>query len=253
MANQQQDPKRVSTGVCRLSYCFLTKKRPAREPGEKEKYSVTILIPKSDMATKQRIDAAFTAAVQEGVTGKWGGVRPPQIANPVYDGDGLRPQGEPFPAECKGHWVLTASTENKPEIVDVAMNYILDPTQIYSGMFARVSVRFFAYLKNGKKGIGAGLGNVMKMADGEPLSGRTDAASDFGEPLPLPGDFNQPYAAPAPQYQAPQYPQPMQQGFPQGQGGYGQPYGTPTPAPAPQYQAIDPITGKPVIGGVMGI
>ena len=49
----------------------------------------------------------------------------------------------------------------------------------YSGMYGRVTIRFFGYSNSGNKGVGCGLGNVLKTRDGEPLSGLTSAASDF--------------------------------------------------------------------------
>ena len=103
------DIKRVVTGKVRLSYAHLITPR-AQKQGDKLKYSTTLLIHKSDVATKQKIDVAISAAIQEGVASKWNGARPAQPAIPIYDGDGVRPTGEYFSAECKGHWVMTASS-----------------------------------------------------------------------------------------------------------------------------------------------
>ena len=90
----------------------------------------------------------------------------------------------PFGEECKGHWVFTASSKIQPEIVDLNINPILDPTEIYSGLYARVGVTFFAYNASGKKGIGCGLETVQKLQDGEPLSNRASASDDFGSIQP---------------------------------------------------------------------
>lgn len=47
-------------------------------------------------------------------------------------------------------------------------------------MYAHVTVRFFPYANFGARGIGCGLGNVMKTADGEPLGfKRSNAMQDF--------------------------------------------------------------------------
>ena len=229
----QMDKKRVVTGKVRLSYVHVF--NPYTPPGGGEpKYSVTLLIPKSDVATKQRIDAAIQAAIEEGVQKRWNGVRPPQIPVPIYDGDGVRPSdGMPFGEECKGHWVTTASSKHKPEVVDVNLNPIIDQTQVYSGIYGRVSVQFFAYNAAGKKGIGCGLGNIQKLEDGEPLGGRRSAADDFGICLTTQQPVYQQPQQPTYQ-QAPIYPQ------------------QPTPA-QPAQQQIDPITGKPIQGGIMGL
>ncbi len=230
-----QNPQHVVTGKARLSYAHLF--QPYANPnaaGAEPKYSVTILLPKGDVATKQRIDQAVQAAIAAGVASKWNGIRPPQIAIPVYDGDGARPSdGMPFGDECKGHWVFTASSKQPPQIVDAALNPIINQTEVYSGVYGRVSVQFFPYANSGKKGIGCGLVNVQKLEDGEPLGGRTTAADDFGG-----------YAGNAPAAQnyaqtnrGPVYPQ--------------QPVAYP-PQPAAPVQ-YDPITGKPLNGGVMGL
>lgn len=171
----------LTTGEVRISYEHLLKPY-AQQPGADEKFSATILIPKSDAATKQRIDAAVQAAIAEGVSSKWGGVRPPQPSVPIHDGDGLRPNGEAFGEECRGCWVMTASSKQRQDIVDISLNPIIEPTEVYSGMYAKVCLNFFAYNSNGKKGIGCGLGPVQKTRDGEPLGGRVTAAEVFGAP-----------------------------------------------------------------------
>ena len=171
---------------------------------------MTLLIPKTDVATKADIDAAIQAATAAGVGKSWGGVRPPVLATPIHDGDGVRQSGEPFGDECRGHWVMTASSKQKPQVVDSTLSEIINQSDIYSGMYARVTVRFFTYNSNGKKGVGCGLGNVMKVADGEPLSGHASAESDFaGLAQPAPAYPQQPaYAPQRPAYapQAPAYP-----------------------------------------------
>lgn len=176
----------VTTGEVRLSYVHLFKPYAA-VPGQEEKYSVTVLVPKTDAATKTRIDAAIEAAKQKGITGKWNGQCPPIVPIPVYDGDGVRPSdGMPFGPECKGHWVFTASAkaDYPPEVVDAQGSPIINQSEVYSGIYAYVNVEFFPYLFGGaKKGIGCGLGPVMKRRDGEPLGGSAPtAAQAFGTP-----------------------------------------------------------------------
>ncbi|MDD4600752.1 MAG: DUF2815 family protein [Negativicutes bacterium] len=259
MGNQQANNTEVVTGEVRLSYVNLC--QAFARPGQDPKFSTTILLPKADVATKQRIDAAINAAIQKGVSDKWNGVRPPVLGIPIHDGDGVRPSdGMPFGAECKGHWVFTASASatRKPEVVDMNMNPIINQSEIYSGMYGRVAVNFFPYNQNGKKGIGCGLGPVQKLRDGETLAGGISAAQAFGgapaqpqQQFATPAQPQQPqYQAqyqmqptaptqtytPAPQYQAPVAPAPQQQ------------YAAPA-----QPQAIDPITGLPVQPPVMGL
>ncbi len=197
----------MTTGRARLSYEHLFKPY-AHQPGQDEKYSVTILIPKSDVATKQRIDFAIAAATNLGVSKCWNGAKPPVVANPVYDGDGVRPNGDAFGDECKNHWVFTASSKTAPQIVDTGLNPIIDQSQVYSGIYARVSVNFFPYNSNGKRGVGCGLNAVQKLEDGEPLGGRVSVEEAFGATPAQPQ-----YQQPVQQYAQPQYQQPAPQQY----------------------------------------
>ncbi|MBQ4405254.1 MAG: DUF2815 family protein [Selenomonadaceae bacterium] len=176
-----KNPTRVLTGEVRLSYVNLVAPRAnVNDPNGTPKYSVTLLIPKTDTAVKQNIDASIEAAAKEAQTKLLGGVRPPIMPIPIHDGDGVRDNGTPYGPECKGHWVLTAATKNKPQVVHQSdINTELLPQDIYSGMYARVTINFFSYNRAGKKGIGCGLGNVMKTREGEPLAGTVSAAADF--------------------------------------------------------------------------
>ena len=244
------NPAHVVTGEVRLSYVFIL--RPKKKSGQnnREKYSVTILIPKRDIATRARIDAAIEAVTQIGSGKMWGG-RPDEVPVPIYDGDGVRPRGKgPFSPECKGHWVMTASSDTQPGIRDAALNPILNESEIYSGMYGRVGITFFAYYKEGNKGVGCALDNVQKLRDGVPLAGGPSADDDFCDapaaPAPAYTQATQPAYPPVqPQYaqpaiQQPAYAVPAPQGYAPATQGY-------PPAYAP-YGAVNPITGQPIAG-----
>ena len=211
----------IVTGEVRLSYVniFNAISRDGNDP----KYSVTILVPKTDVVTKQAIDNAIQQAMQEAINN---GIQlPPNPATPVHDGDGIRQNGEEFGPECKGHWVFTASSKNKPEVVDKNVQPILSPTAVYSGCYGRVSIRFYPYNSHGRKGIGCGLGNVQKLRDGEPLGGGTTAKQDFGAPVQSTTypQQAQPTTYPQQMQQPTTYPQQMQQpmAYQQQGNGYG--------------------------------
>ncbi len=225
----------VTTGKVRLSYVHVFKPY-AYQPGQEEKYQVTILVPKTDTETMGRINAAIEAAKQRGINEKWNGQCPPIVPTPVYDGDGTRPSdGLPFGPECKGCWVFTASSkaDYPPEVVGAMCNPIINQSEVYSGIYGRVSVTFFPYAFGGKKGIGCGLGPVQKLEDGEALSGGSvSAAQAFGAPQQAMASA----AAPATPYAA---------GFP----GYSQPSmhraGYPAATQPQPAGGINPITGQP--------
>lgn len=169
-----QNPTRVVTGEVRLSYAHLFE--PQSIQGSKPKYSVSLIIPKSDKETIGKIERAIDAAIEAGI-GKFGGKRPNKAALklPLRDGDTER-DDEAY----KGCFFVNANSTLPPEVVDQDLNPVLSPAEVYSGCYARVSLNFYAFNTNGNRGIACGLGNVQKLRDGEPLGGgRTSAADDF--------------------------------------------------------------------------
>lgn len=167
------------TGVFRASYAHVFQPQAPKGDGE-PKYQITMLFAKSDQASYQAICAAMNQALEDGVQKVFGGHKPARPKMPLYDGDGVKDNGEPFGEECRGCWVVRASSKVRPSVVDQDIQPILDPNGFYSGCYARASVNFFAFNQNGNRGVGCGLNNIQKIADGEPLSGRTTPEEDFG-------------------------------------------------------------------------
>ena len=167
-------PTKVITGIVRLSYANVHE--PKSINGGTPKYSVSLIIPKSDTKTIAAINAAVDAAIEEG-RGKFGGKIPNKAALklPLRDGDIDRPDDEAY----ANSYFVNANSNSAPEIVDKALNPILSRSEVYSGVYARVSVNFYAFNSNGNRGIACGLGNIQKIRDGEPLGGKTSAADDF--------------------------------------------------------------------------
>ena len=168
------NPTKVVTSVVRLSYANVWE--PKSINGGAEKYSVSLIIPKSDTKTLTAIQKAIDEAIEEG-RGKFGGKIPNKSALklPLRDGDIDRPDDEAY-ANC---YFVNANSSTAPEIVDKARDPILNRSEVYSGVYARVSINFYAFNSNGNRGIACGLGNIQKVRDGEPLGGKTSAADDF--------------------------------------------------------------------------
>ena len=173
----QKSNTKVVTGIVRLSYEHVWE--PASINGSKPKYSVSLIIPKSDTKTISAINAAVDAAIRDGAA-KFGGKVPPRgaLKLPLRDGDTER-DDEAY----KGAYFVNANSTTPPQIVDRAVQPILDRSEVYSGCYARVSINFYAFNTNGNKGIACGLGNIQKVRDGEPLSGRSTAEDDFATDL----------------------------------------------------------------------
>lgn len=170
---------KVVTGKVRFSFCHLFEPQEPQGGGE-PKYSVTLLIPKSDKATMQKIEAAMKEARDNFCNKNGAAALPAKPVHTLHDGDGTRPGGEPFGPECKGCWVITVSSKQKPVVVDAAGNAVLDPAEVYSGCYGRASINFFGYNRAGKKGLSAGLLAIQKLHDGEPF-GTVGSADDFND------------------------------------------------------------------------
>ena len=157
MANNSNRTKVITGTGTRLSYFHGWE--PVSINGGAEKYSVSVLIPKSDTDTVNDINAAIDAAIEEGVA-KFGGKKPNKAAIklPLRDGDVER-DDEAY----KGHWFINANSTTAPQIVDRQVKPILDRSEVYSGCYARVSLNFFAFYSIGNKGIACGLGNIQKV------------------------------------------------------------------------------------------
>lgn len=178
MENQPLTTK-IVIGEARLSYVHIFE--PHSISGEEPKYSVCLLIPKSDTemvaVIRQTINAAFKAGI-----GKFGGKLPDKWRNPLRDGD-LEPQKDD---SFRGNWFINASCKTRPGVVkSVRENgqrrlvQITDPQEVYSGCYGYVSVNFYAYNAVGNMGVSAGLNNVLKSREGEFLGGRTSPDTDF--------------------------------------------------------------------------
>lgn len=163
---------RVVTGKVRFSYANVW--QPKSINGSEEKYSVSLIIPKSDAKTIEEIQVAMEEAKQEGIA-KFGGKIPANLKLPLRDGDIDRPDDEAY----QGCYFINANSKDKPQIVDKKVKPILDPNEVYSGCYGRASINFYAFNQNGNKGIACGLGNLQKLEDGEPLSGHSRAEDDF--------------------------------------------------------------------------
>ena len=113
---------------------------------------------------------------------KWPNKPPAKLAYTLHDGDGVKEKtGEPFGPECKGHWVISVSSKNKPGVVDADLNEIIDKTAIVSGDYGRASINAYGYDVSGNRGVSFGLNNIQFLEKGEPLGGRTRAEDDFSD------------------------------------------------------------------------
>lgn len=172
------NPMKVITGKdTRWSYASVWEAKSIN--GGAPKFSVSLIIPKSDTVTVQKIKAAIEAAYHEGEAKlKGNGKSVPALSvikNPLRDGDTERPD-DPAYAGC---YFVNANSTTAPSIVDADRNPILVRSEVYSGVYGRASINFYAFNSNGNRGIACGLNNLQKIRDGKPLGGKASAESDF--------------------------------------------------------------------------
>lgn len=174
------NPTKVITGVnIRWSYANVWQAKSIN--GGTPKFSVSLIIPKDDVATVNKIKAAIKAAYEEGESKlKGNGKSVPALSvikTPLRDGDTERPDDEAY----KNCYFINANSATAPGIVDADCQPILDHSEVYSGVYGRASINFYAFNSNGNKGIACGLNNLQKIRDGEPLGGKSRAEDDFAD------------------------------------------------------------------------
>lgn len=172
------NPTKVITGK-NTRWSYATVWEPKAINGGAPKYSVSLIIPKSDTRTVEKVKAAIKAAYEEGQSKLKGNGRSVPLLSalktPLRDGDTERPDDEAY----KNSYFINANSASAPGIVDADCNPILERSEVYSGVYGRASINFYAFNSNGNKGIACGLNNLQKIRDGEPLGSKTTAESDF--------------------------------------------------------------------------
>lgn len=172
-----KDPCKVITGEVRLNYLYCDEARSFN--GGEAKYSASIIISKSDTVTLEKIQRAKEEAYRIGESRLKGNSHsvPPlsAIKDPLRDGDAERPHDDAY----HNAYFINANSFRKPDVVDANRNPIQDRSEMYSGVYGRASISFYAFNKNGNRGIACRLNALQKLRDGEPLGTRSSAASDF--------------------------------------------------------------------------
>jgi len=138
-ANKVNNPMKVITGPdTRWSYANVWE--PKSINGGTPKYSVSLIIPKSDTKTVAKLKAAIEAAYREGESKlKGNGKTVPPLAaikNPLRDGDVERPDD---PAYANAYFINANST-TAPGIVDADRNPVITRSEVYSGVYGRASI-----------------------------------------------------------------------------------------------------------------
>lgn len=176
--SKNSNPMKVVTGV-NTRWSYVNAWEPKSINGGTPKFSVSLIIPKSDTKTVAKIKAAIEAAYKEGEAKLKGNSRTvpalSAIKTPLRDGDAERPDDSAY----ANSYFMNANSNTAPGIVDADCQPILDRSEVYSGVYGRASVNFYAFNSNGNRGIACSLNNLQKIRDGEHLGGKSSAEDDF--------------------------------------------------------------------------
>lgn len=166
---------KVVFGPCRLSYTHLFAKYAPDGDEANGKFMTNVLIPKEEKETVKAIKEAIEAGKKLAIVSKWGGKEPKKLDLPLRDGD------EKDDEVYADHFYVNAKCNKRPGIVGKNKQPIVDEEEMYSGVWAVVSVTFYGYDVSGNRGVACGLNNVMKFKDDAPLGGRVSAETDFAD------------------------------------------------------------------------
>lgn len=162
---------------CRLSHAHLKEPFSFAEV-DVPKYSARVLISKEDAATLKIVKEAIAEAHKTGVIAKWEGSTKGKIHNCLMDGDVPNEDTGETQPENEGNFYINSKSKNPVGVFNRALEKI-DPEEAYSGCYAVASINFYPYAAGSKKGVGAGLNNIVKVADGERFGGTGDGSRDF--------------------------------------------------------------------------
>lgn len=161
---------KIITGKIRMNYTNIFTKKSIE--GEEPRYSLSILIPKSDTKTISNINEAIFKSKEKGIN-IWKSIVD-NIKSPLRDGDIEKIDNEAY----KNHYFLNATSKYKPGIVNKNLEEITDSSEIYLGCYGKVSLNFYPYNKDDTYGVGCCINNVQKISDGERIS-ISSAKDDF--------------------------------------------------------------------------
>ena len=135
---------KVITGKnTRFSYLHVTEPQAINDGTPK--YSVSLIVPKSDKVTVDKLKKAIDEAYMEGEAKLRGNAKsvPPlkAIKTPLRDGDLERPDDPAY----ENSYFLNANSTTKPGVVDGNNQPVLDASELYSGIYGRASISFYAF------------------------------------------------------------------------------------------------------------
>lgn len=165
--------KSVLTPIGIASFLNLKEARPVVQDGE-PRFSCTLIFDKVAQRTKAFQD--LEEAIEDALKQKWPNRRPNGLRSPLRDGAEKEGKFEGYKA---GDIFISPWSKDRPGVVDIQRQDILDFSDIYAGWSARANVRPFAYETGGNRGVGLFLDNMQFLRPGKRLDGRKAASESY--------------------------------------------------------------------------
>ncbi len=181
---QKLDSGNIRTPRGKISFpALITPRANPSKPNDPPKYQVTLLIPPTANIEVMQTEAAAAARA------KWGDTLPPNLRSPFLKAEELvGEKGRTYGDEFNGWTVIRLWSKMKPDLVDGSGQRVDEEREIYAGRWARISVRPYAYSKDGNRGVSFGLQNVQLLENDTPIAGARARAEDEFETVTPSGD-----------------------------------------------------------------
>jgi hypothetical protein len=146
---------RILTPIGISSFINLKEPRAVVVGGE-PRYSISIIFDKAAQATE--LFRNLEQAIQDAVRRKWPNKVPTGLRSPFRDGAEKEGQYEGYKS---GDIFISPWSKDKPGVVDINRQDLLDLSDVYAGWTCRAFVRPFAYDAGGDKGVGLFFNSVQ--------------------------------------------------------------------------------------------
>lgn len=179
------DQKRFRTPKFRVAFPQLFQAKAFDEKQE-PKFSVMMLFDKEAQATPEF--KAIVKRVAEIRKEKWGDKPPKNLKMPFKKGEKLQNNetGKYYGGCDEDTVAISAQGKFAPDVLNQKKHLLragvaADEAQLYAGCYAIATVTPQIFELPQSKGVTLYLGNVMKLAEGEPLGGKVSADQDFDD------------------------------------------------------------------------
>lgn len=151
------------------------------EFGGSKKYSLRLIVPKSNKKAVKAIKDAIADAMKRGSEDKFKGKSLKKAKNPLKDGDDEETDKYPFLADS---YFIDMKSNTKPTVIDKSRKPLTTDDEVYSGMMVLVAGFAMPYFTDGSWGVTFVLDAVVKVGDGERIGGsQFDLNDAFGDVL----------------------------------------------------------------------